>query len=457
VEKDGVIFLADPETGEEIFYMPSGCMEDAGGKFSDKVAFSYETLDGGDIFFTVTADEDFLQAEDTVYPVRIDPTWSTTTYTYDTFCSSKNPTTNYNSTAVGTERYYLRTGYDVTYFYKRRTFIDWTFSGYEDVTITYARLDLYVSSEGSTSDNRLYEVTGPWNSMALCWNNMPSTDSTGTIPTISGNQHRFIITSRLQDRLARPITPDNSNLYGFCIKDTSETTVGEWTTYYSTSYTSDSVRPRLYFTYTTSSPTPTPTPTPAPTNTPMPTPTSSPEYPVSGYYNDEDSYGIGELYLEGYVCGYPSYCGYLSYGCSIAIPYYYYKSSSTTSTALYACRTTCHFFLIDPDKEQYIGAVRYYNIALKDSSTTRALLYPSGNYVSHTDGFCRTYYFSDPILFLQNPQYYGVYWGSRFYASSTLLVETYMEVIGVDSELIEGYISNTPTYMKHSYQADWED
>jgi hypothetical protein len=29
------------------------------------------------------------------------------------------------------------------------------------VTITYARLDLYVSSEGSTSDNRLYECYRP--------------------------------------------------------------------------------------------------------------------------------------------------------------------------------------------------------------------------------------------------------------------------------------------------------
>ncbi len=80
--------------------MPSGCMEDAGAN-SPTRSRSPMKPGRGDIFFTVTADEDFLQAEDTVYPVRIDPTWSTTTYTYDTFCSSKNPTTNYNSTAVG--------------------------------------------------------------------------------------------------------------------------------------------------------------------------------------------------------------------------------------------------------------------------------------------------------------------------------------------------------------------
>lgn len=51
-------------------------MYDASGKASDKVSYSLEKSNGHKYIFTLTADSDWINADERVFPVTVDPTVS---------------------------------------------------------------------------------------------------------------------------------------------------------------------------------------------------------------------------------------------------------------------------------------------------------------------------------------------------------------------------------------------
>ena len=78
-EDDGSISLVDKE-GTSIYTIPAPFMFDATGEYSFDVAYSVESAKGGKYKLTVTADEEWLEDEDRVYPVAIDPAITLTKY-----------------------------------------------------------------------------------------------------------------------------------------------------------------------------------------------------------------------------------------------------------------------------------------------------------------------------------------------------------------------------------------
>lgn len=73
MEAEKTVAFKDPETNLEIFSIPAPFMTDAEGVVSTAVAYELKELAFGKYAFTVTADNDWINAEDRVLPVTIDP------------------------------------------------------------------------------------------------------------------------------------------------------------------------------------------------------------------------------------------------------------------------------------------------------------------------------------------------------------------------------------------------
>ena len=72
-EEEKRIAFMDLENGEEVFHIPAPFMSDADGNLSADVSYDVRTLDSGEIFLTVTADSEWINAEERAFPVVIDP------------------------------------------------------------------------------------------------------------------------------------------------------------------------------------------------------------------------------------------------------------------------------------------------------------------------------------------------------------------------------------------------
>ena len=83
------IILSDSTTGEEVYVIPTPYMYDANDVLSTDVEYSLTQNSKWKYTFTVTANSDWINASDRVFPVTIDP--SIVIYTdYDTFIMSDN-------------------------------------------------------------------------------------------------------------------------------------------------------------------------------------------------------------------------------------------------------------------------------------------------------------------------------------------------------------------------------
>ncbi len=73
--KDGTIILSDYDSGEQVYEIPAPYMFDANNVYSDNVEYSLVQNNKWKYTFTVTADAEWINAEDRTFPVTIDPSF----------------------------------------------------------------------------------------------------------------------------------------------------------------------------------------------------------------------------------------------------------------------------------------------------------------------------------------------------------------------------------------------
>ena len=84
--KDGAIILSDCDSGEPVYKIPAPYMLDANGAYSEAVEYSLTQESKWNYTFTVTADTEWINADDRAFPVTIDPMVSTSRASiYDTY------------------------------------------------------------------------------------------------------------------------------------------------------------------------------------------------------------------------------------------------------------------------------------------------------------------------------------------------------------------------------------
>ena len=240
IQDDGSILLLD-HAGKEFFRIENPFMTDANGKYSDAVNMSLEDTENG-FTLTVFADDSFLDAPDTAFPVVIDPSVMITgsSKTYDTCVDEQYPSSNYYTS------HNLWTG-GKTGTNTMRTYMKFTLpTNISASQITRATLRIK-KREYATPGIRAYRVTQNWTSSAVTWNNKPSyTTSGGTSACTldSGSWYKIDATAMVKSW----IQGTYSN-YGFLLKEPSETNTNQKTKWYSSDAPSPN-KPELVIDYT---------------------------------------------------------------------------------------------------------------------------------------------------------------------------------------------------------------
>lgn len=183
LQEDGSILLLDDDY-EVQYTIPAPYMWDAENVYSDAVFYELEETEDGWVL-TVCADEDWLENEERVYPVTIDPSYTKSSGTMDfsVAAEKKTPSTTADSAVPG----YLACGYSKTYGhiegYVRfnslqkipvgSTIIEAKFTpeSLEQITHADCRLDVYMMTEGLSSSE--------WDNY-VAWNDRPVVEDTAT-------------------------------------------------------------------------------------------------------------------------------------------------------------------------------------------------------------------------------------------------------------------------------------
>jgi hypothetical protein len=240
-QADGRISFVDKK-GEVVFWLGEPLAVDDVGAMTEDVTYSI-TSNGGNCELMVTVSRAYLGDPQRVYPVILDPEVMIcgTNDTYDTYVSSRYPTSNYYLYT------WLRTGRDSDY-YTRRTYLRfdlvsaWSIDP-DDVTSAYVRIKKY---SGATPVITAYRNTGSWASSTITWNNKPSyttSECSTTATNDSGTWWRMYNLTVVKKWLNG--TYPN---YGWMIKDATESGTSQWTTFYSSDAASPN-KPELHIWY----------------------------------------------------------------------------------------------------------------------------------------------------------------------------------------------------------------
>ena len=223
-KREGEVFFVD-DKGDDVFFLAPMYMEDASGKYSDKVDYTIEEYKDG-CRITVTADKTFLDAHDTKYPVVIDPSVMVTgsSDTFDTCVDEEYPTSNYYlSENLWTGGKYRTNA--------MRTYMKFALpTNIPAANVTSAYISIKKRAY-ATPGIKAYRVTSNWTSSTVKWNSKPDYTTaygSGTAFNYSGSWYRM----RVDDLVKNWFDGVYSN-YGFVLKEPSESSTSQKTKFYS--------------------------------------------------------------------------------------------------------------------------------------------------------------------------------------------------------------------------------
>lgn len=240
LRESGGSFGLFTSTGEEMFTFAPLYMEDANGKRSENVSLTYTSVKNG-YELTVSADTEFLNAADTVYPVVIDPSIMVTGSgsTYDTCVDQQYPYSNYYLS----ENLWTGGAYGTNAMRTYMKFIILTDILPRQVTSAHIYL---LKKEYQTPTIKAYRVTEEWASSAITWNSQPACDETAyssaAVNTV-GDWYGLDVTDIVKSWLG-----DGLPNYGVVLKEPAENNSTQKTKFYSSDAPSPN-KPELVINY----------------------------------------------------------------------------------------------------------------------------------------------------------------------------------------------------------------
>ena len=169
---DGSIVLSD-EQGKAVSVIPKGVMFDANGESSNAVEYTLTHKNGNKYLLTVTADENWINAEDRVFPITVDPTFTPAdngANTEDIGINSSKTVSAYNASTI-------KVGYTGNVQNKMLIRAKTLPELPDSAVIVDAKLKLAKSSVSLGTTVAAYTVTGEWSSTTLTSTNIPNCSS----------------------------------------------------------------------------------------------------------------------------------------------------------------------------------------------------------------------------------------------------------------------------------------
>ena len=162
---NGEISVKDSQTNETKYVIPAPYMYDADGNYSYNVSYILEQVKDEIYLLVVTADSEWINAEDRAFPVVIDPTFEHYTVYYDSYIDANNPTDTF--------------GYDPIMWVSNdcAAFIQMDLPQLPDgatVNSAYLHIPYYYHITTGALSAALYDVTEQWYESSICFDNYPN-------------------------------------------------------------------------------------------------------------------------------------------------------------------------------------------------------------------------------------------------------------------------------------------
>lgn len=184
INDDGSITALSNDANEAVFEIPAPFMYDAENRISPDVRYELTEENGHKYKLTVIADTNWINSDETTFPVVIDP-YITTEKSRDdidtTFVASSSNYSSQNLSAMTL----LSIGWDTSSYGKTRTLLKFDLPtlnkgdmviGANLLVAAYHRSFYTTSMEDQQIDAHV--ITQSWNYTTVTWNNQPSYDST---------------------------------------------------------------------------------------------------------------------------------------------------------------------------------------------------------------------------------------------------------------------------------------
>ena len=211
----GNIRLLDNQTSECKYVLPAPFMFDAANTFSYDVSYELTVISNGNYVIKVSADSNWINDADRVFPVTIDPSINTNSNIVDTHVWGSYPDSYYGHYE------------DMFVCSNSIALIKFNLPNIpEGATLNVPNLYVYYYADASTSNTKIgaYKILSSWNENTVTWNSKPTIDNTiqsnatlyhSTDNTSSTNKVsvRFTVRNAVEDWLEDPSTN-----YGIAIK-----------------------------------------------------------------------------------------------------------------------------------------------------------------------------------------------------------------------------------------------
>jgi RHS repeat-associated protein len=203
---DGGITFAKEHSGEIVFRLDRPYAEDSAGLLNDYLETTIKNLDDG-IEYTITVSDSWLAKAS--YPVIIDPSIIIQGATeVDTFVSSSNPTTKFNTNQELKVGYFSDMGKTQAYI----KFPDFpSLPPSVKITSAYFSINMKYSVPADSTVINLHQVTSAWDAATVDWNTQPTYRATpeSSYTSNTSGDWQFNITGLVQRWLSL-----DQDLYG---------------------------------------------------------------------------------------------------------------------------------------------------------------------------------------------------------------------------------------------------
>ena len=175
VDDEGNVLLKDETTNITQLVIPAGYMFDANGAYSDAVTYSIAHKNGKKYTLTVTADADWINADDRAFPVTVDPTveaFQSITNTWDNYISENDPTANHITS------WKMVVGYNGTKEWHALIKANTLPAIPDSAVIVSASMHFYQTASSTASVNiAAVPIDENWDTEDVTWNNKPAYDT----------------------------------------------------------------------------------------------------------------------------------------------------------------------------------------------------------------------------------------------------------------------------------------
>ncbi len=172
LQADGSVAICN-EANDIVFIIPKGVMYDANGESSNAVEYSITHKNGNKYLLTVTADEEWINTEERVFPVTVDPTFTPA----DSGTNTEDIQISDSGTAYSYTAPQMTVGYNGSYqnqvLIKAKTLPELP----DSAVIVDAKLKMRRASTTLGMTVLAYTVTEDWTSETVTWGTRPDYDS----------------------------------------------------------------------------------------------------------------------------------------------------------------------------------------------------------------------------------------------------------------------------------------